>query len=381
MSQPIATARASVWTPAMVRVSFILLTAAQVPNLFVIAPRFLGEGGADQRSIGWVMGSFNLAALFGFAASGLLARRHGHARTLAAGALVSSVGAAVFALAALLPAAGHLPAYLAGRVLQGLGFSVVMAGSAAYVAEVAPTGQLGQVLGVAGVMTLVAQALGPVVAEAIHDAGGWPWVWRAAIVAGVFASSIARGLAPAPSHAGAGPGRMRAATAALVASALAGVGFGSIWTFLAHWGPEAGVPRVTAFFVSYVAAAVTVRLVFGNLSDRIGRRAAAVPALCGHAAVLLILAELGARWHLVVAGAGYGLCHGVYYPTLTALVVERAAGDRSRAVAWASAAFGVGIVAAAFGLGPVARAWGYPTIYVVASASGALAAALVARRG
>ena len=104
-----------------------------------------------------------------------------------------------------------------------------------------------------------------------------------------------------------------------------------------------------------------------------------MPALIGHTLVILVLAVLSARWQLVVVGAGYGLCHGVYYPTLQALVVERSGGDRGRAVAWSSAAFGAGIVVASFGLGPVARAWDYPVIYVIASACGAVAAALTWR--
>ena len=366
--------RPGLWSPAMVLVSLILLTAAQVPNLFVIAPRFLGDAGLDERAIGWVMGSFNLASLLGFAISGALAVRFGHARTLAVGAVVAATGALVFLLA------DGLAGYLTGRVLQGLGFSVVMVGAAAYVAQIAPDGRLGEALGIAGVMTLSAQAIGPILAEAIHDAAGWTWVWRTAIGAGLIAAALASRLPPAPSRLPDAPGRRGAATVALLAMLLAGVGFGVIWTFLAHYGPRVGVPRVTAFFASYVVAAIVVRVGFGALSDRIGRRAASVPALVGHTLVLLILAVLSARWQLIVVGVGYGLCHGVYYPTLSALVVERAGGDRSRAVAWASAAFGAGIVLAAFGLGPLARAYDYPVIYVLASGCGAIAAALIAWR-
>jgi MFS family permease len=122
---------------------------------------------------------------------------------------------------------------------------------------------------------------------------------------------------------------------------------------------------------------VSVRLFLGTLSDRVGRRAAATPALCGHAVILVAMAGLGQTWHLVVIGLVYGFCHGIYYPTLQALVVERSGGRRSRAVSAATFAFGAGVTGAAFGLGPVARELGYPVIYVMSAACGAAAAALV----
>ncbi|MBE7447983.1 MAG: MFS transporter [Kofleriaceae bacterium] len=148
-------------------------------------------------------------------------------------------------------------------------------------------------------------------------------------------------------------------------------------TFLADHGPRAGVGQVTPFFVAYVIAAISVRLFLGTLSDRIGRRQAATPALCGHAAILVAMAAVGATWHLVPIGLVYGFCHGIYYPTLQAMVVERSGGRRSRAISASTFAFGAGVAAAAFALGPVAHAFGYPVIYLVAAGCGALAAALV----
>jgi MFS family permease len=359
----------------MVLVSLTLLVAAQVPNLFVIAPRFLGEAHFDRREIGWVMGSFNLAQLVGLVACRGLIVRLGHRRIIAGGALIAAAGALAFSLA------DGLTGFVVGRVLQGLGFSVIVAGAAAYVAEIAPEGRLGEALGVSGVMTLVSQAVGPALAELIHDLAGWTWVWRASVGFGVVAAAVAIRLPIAGVRPPDPPGGRGATMVPMLATVLAGIGFGSIWMFLADYGPTVGVARVTLFFVGYVIAAVAVRLWFGTLSDRIGRRAASAPTLLGHALVLLALANLSARWQLAAVGLGYGLCHGVYYPTLQALVVERSGGDRSRAVVWANFAFVVGIVVAAFALGPVARAWGYPLIYVLAAGCGAIAAALIAWRG
>ncbi|MBK9032354.1 MAG: MFS transporter [Myxococcales bacterium] len=371
MSGPDADAR-RVWTPAMVRVMVTLLLGAGVANLFVIAPRFLGAAGYDKREIGVVMGAFNLASLAMSPVVAALTTRLGYARVIGGGCVLAALGAGLFA------SADAMIGYAAARAIQGAGMACLMIGAAAYVAESAPVDRLGQALGAAGVLTLVAMALGPVLAQLLHDHLGWPWVWRAGIISGAAGWLVATTLPPAAAQPAPARGATRPAWAALIATALAGVGFGSIWTFVADYGPRVGVPTVTPFFSAYVVAAVTARLALGTLSDRLGRRAVAAPALIGHGAALVGMAFLGARWHLIAIGGLYGLCHGVYYPTLQALVVERAGGRKSAAIAWSTFAFGVGLVTAAFGLGPVARAWGYPAIYWIAAGAGAVAAAVLA---
>lgn len=355
----------------MVRVMITLLLGAGVANLFVIAPRFLGAMGYDKRQIGVVMGAFNLASL---AMSPLVARllaRLGFARVIAGGCALAAVGAAVFAQV------DTLAGYAAARAIQGAGMACLTIGAAAYVAESSPIERLAQALGAAGVLTLVAMALGPALAQLIHDHAGWPWVWRAGVISGAAAVLTTLRLPPAMRHDGPAPAAGATAWDALIATGLAGVGFGAIWSFLADYGPRVGVPRVTAFFTAYVVAAITARLFLGGLSDRLGRATVARPALVGHALALAGMSQLGATWHLIVVGAVYGLCHGVYYPTLQALVVERAGGARGAAIATSTFAFGLGLVGAAFGLGPVARAWGYPTIYAIAAGAGLVAALLL----
>ena len=370
--EPVA-ASPRVWTPAMVRVMVTLLLGAGVANLFVIAPRFLGAIGYDKRQIGVVMGAFNLASLAMAPVVARLIARLGFARVIAGGCALAAIGAAVFAQV------DTLAGYAAARAIQGAGMACLTIGAAAYVAEASPIDRLAQALGAAGVLTLVAMAVGPALAQLIHDHAGWRWVWRAGVVSGVAAVATTWRLPPVARHDGAVAPAGAAAWGALVAMGLAGVGFGAIWSFLADYAPRVGVPRVTAFFTAYVAAAVAARLFLGGLSDRLGRAAVARPALVGHALALVGMSQLGVTWHLIAIGAIYGLCHGVYYPALQALVVERAGGARSAAIAASTFAFGLGLVAAAFGLGPVARAWGYPTIYVIAAGAGLAAAVSVGR--
>lgn len=352
-------------------VSVTLFLGAQVPNVFVLSPRFLGDRGYHEDEIGIVMGAFSLASLVISPLVGWFCLRFGHARVMAVGCLVAGAGAAGFALA------DGPVGFATGRALQGFGFAQVLVGAAAYVAETAPPGRLGEALGLAGVLTLAAQAVGPVIAAILRDTVSWGAVWWFGAGAGVAGAAVAIALPPVARHEAADDGPRGPAMAPLAATVLAGVGFGAIWTFLADHGPEAGAAYVTPFFVAYVVAAISVRLFMGTLSDRIGRRQAAAPALLGHALILVAMAFLGATWQLVPIGLVYGFCHGVYYPTMQAVVVERSGGRRSRAVAAATFAFGGGVTGAAFVLGPIAKACGYPAIYLVAAACGAVAAGLV----
>ncbi len=363
------------WSRGLIVVSAVLFLGAMLPNMFVLASGYLGARGYDQAAIGRVMGAFNVAALVGFAIAGALTDRLGHARTLALGCVVASIGGVVFELA------DTAAIYATARALQGLGFSLVLVGAASYVAETAPLPRLGEALGISGILTLTAQAVGPAVGEWLRDAAGWVWVFRGGAGAGLLAAGVALALPRAQRQADDDVATATSVTAVLAATALAGIGFGAMWTYLPDYTRRVGIVRTTYFFVPYVLAAVSTRLFLGRLSDRIGRVQAATPALAGHAAILLVMVVLSASWQLVVVGLVYGLCHGIYYPTMTAMIVERSGGRRSRAVAASTFAFGAGVLIAAFALGPVAREAGYPAIYALAAGAGALAAVLIARSG
>lgn len=363
---------APLWTAPLLIVSATLFLGAMVPNLFVLAPRYLGDLGYDEGEIGGAMGAFNLCSLVVFPFVGLATARFGHARVLAAGCALCSLGGVLFA------GSEHLVGFAAARAIQGTGFAAVMVGAGAYVAERAPLARMGEALGIAGVLTLTAQAVGPVVGEALLPLG-WPVVFATAVVCGVLGGLVALALPPARRDTADVITPASSAWTILIAFGLAGVGFGAIWTFLADYTRQVGIAHTTWLFVPYVIAAVSTRLFLGSLADRVGRREAATPMLVGHAVILLVMVVLSAPWQLVLVGLVYGLCHGVYYPTLQAMIVERSGGRRGRAVASSTFAFGAGIVLSAYVLGPVARAAGYPMIYGIASAAGLVSAVLVAR--
>jgi len=370
---PTVASRALVTRPTLI-VWATLFLGALAPNLFVLAPSYLAGRGHGADEIGLIMGSFNIAMLTTMHLVGRLTSRIGHRGVIAAGCLITAAGCLLFEAAAGAPA--EIAAHAGARAVQGFGFAWLLVGSGAFVAETAPADRLAQALGIAGVLTLASQAVGPSVGELLERVVGWPWVFRAGAIGGLAAAMVAMFLPLVDEHPPAVRERGVGAWPVLVATGLAGFGFGSVWSFLSHWSDEAGVAEVTPFFVPYVAAAIATRVFLGHLPDRMGRRATAAPALIGHALALVWLSRLDSRLDLVGIGLLFGLSHGVHYPTLQAMVVERSAG-RSRAIAASSFSFGLGAVSAAFGLGALAHAAGYPVIYLVAAAAGVVAAAVV----
>ena len=112
-------------------------------------------------------------------------------------------------------------------------------------------------------------------------------------------------------------------------------------------GPDASRgagARVLAllFFAPYVVGAVFSRVSLGGLADRRGRAPVSAIALVGHVGAFGLLAIASGPLHLALVGIVYGVCHGLYYPAMQALVVERAGGTRRTAVAAAVLAHGRG---------------------------------------
>jgi MFS family permease len=365
------------FTAGLVILAAVTFLGMQVPHWFAVAPAWLATRGLGETAIGLIMGALNAAALAGMPLAGWAVQRRGHRAVLAASCAVGAAGALLFAL-------DHQLLLLLARTLQGIGFAGVLVASLVYAAALAPPERLGQALGLAGVVTLLAQAVGPACAELLARHAGWNWVFAGAALCGAAGALAARHLPvldraipAAPAHAEPGPGRP--ALAPLAAMFLAGLGGGAVFTFLADHGPRAGTPLVSPFFAASAVASIGSRVGLGHLTDASWRRVTAVVSLLLQGGALLLLADLHGTGELILAGALFGTGHGLYYPALQAMIIEAAsAARRARAVSRSTLAYGAGSAAGAVLLGAVAAACGYPAIYwlsAAAAAVGALAAA------
>ena len=355
-------------------------------NLFVVAPRYLREViDLDARHIGVVMGAHSLCALLMMVQVPRLAEALGRRLMMQLGILVCAAACAAFALPhAMLPLAGL-------RGLMGAGWACVLIGSVTYASEFAPPGRLGQALGIAGVLTLLAMAIGPLVGEQLIARFPF-YVLCLTATAFMLAGSLVIRALPAPSPAPPAnanvsanasanlpkPSILRAALLPLLATLLAAAGFGAVYAFLSDYIALRHIPSVTPFFNAYVASAILARVSFGSLSDRVGRHLVLIPALLGQGVGLGALALVTRSWQLIPIGVAFGVSHGLYYPSLQALIVERSPDSaRTHAVASSNFSFSLGMTASAFANGLVAEYLSYPAVFAAVGGASALAAVVL----
>ena len=156
-----------------------------------------------------------------------------------------------------------------------------------------------------------------------------------------------------------------------------GAAFAALFVYHQLYALELGILQVRVFFIDYALAAVVARLAFGTVGDRWGRRRVSIVSIALYALATFSMMELSTLG-LAVIGAGFGLAHGIFYPTFSALVVEPLeAPARGKALALLQAWFNLGIALAASALGMIAEGSGYRDVFAIAGLCCAAALAIV----
>jgi MFS family permease len=163
-----------------------------------------------------------------------------------------------------------------------------------------------------------------------------------------------------------------------VVSAFSGATFVAMFTFHQPYALSLGARNVAPFFVGFTVAAMAMRLLFGSLGDRLGRRRVATTALLVYAVAAQAVGHLHVDW-LWAYGSLFGVAHGVFYPTLNAYAIEHApATARGRVMAFYNGAFNLGSAVGALGWGALAHQSGYGAVFAPAAIVALLAAAILA---
>jgi MFS family permease len=317
--------------------------------------------------VGYVGATAVLAAVLSSPLCGKLLGRGRRKPIIALGCLLSGIGAIGFL------GVTEVGSYLYGlRAVQGIGYTLYFVGAGTLVADISPARRLGQAIGWFGSAGLFMNAVATLVAERVAHDFGWHSVFVAAAVSGVVGSLLALGLREPERtpHASILPSIARPAPApsrlpVMWAAAAGGAAFGVMFTFTQPLALSLGDSNISPLFAGYTAAALVVRLAFGNLADRLGRARVGAVALALYALVVASTAALGPGW-LSVVGIGFGLAHGAFYPSLNALALEGAArAERGTIGAHFNAAFNGGVLIVTYCFGQVAQVYGYRVVFLL----------------
>jgi predicted MFS family arabinose efflux permease len=350
---------------------FALFTSFML--MLAILPLYLKEdlGGTDA-SVGLIIGVFAFAALFPRPFIGREIDRSGSKRFLMAGAVIF-VGSSLLYLIA-----DSIPILLGIRVLHGLGMACFHTAAFTFVAELAPPQRRGEAMGIWGLMSTFATAIGPFVGLVIRDSFGTGAVFLvSASCAGIGMLLITFVREPRraqhdPARAG-GLFECVVLTPAILVVMLTLV-YGAVSSFVLLYAEERDIARKGLYFTAFAAAVLASRVFGGRLADRYGRWAVILPAMTFTVCAMLALAITTNLFLLLLAGVLFGFGFGGGHPAMTALAVDLVRPERRGAgMATFTSAFELGIGSGSIVMGLVAASTGYAAMFAICAVFPAIA--------
>lgn len=248
----------------------------------------------------------------------------------------------------------------------------------------------GEALGTYYLGSSVGIALAPAIAFGLRAAGGMRLAFAGMTAITLAIAWIATRLpGAAPFRPPAGSTRVRLVSAGALpvsgALVLATLGHSSVYGFLPLYAVSRGRGAALAwFFGLYPVWMIVCRVLMRGIADRASRTRVAVIAMALQVLAYLVLAVPPTPATLVVAAILLGTGGAVLYPTLAALVVDRAdEADRGLALGTLSASWDLGVVVGSVLIGAVADRVSYGAGFVVGAlgaAAGTLALVLIETR-
>ena len=339
-------------------------------SLFFLLPLFLGGLGASKGRVGLIMGVHSVLAILVRPVFGRLIDVRGGRRFSLYGILLL---AATVPLFHLVRDAGAFPLLL--RAVSGIGWGIGMTATISVCSDFAPAESLARSMGIIGVAGLVANALGPLLAEELIRTVGFGGLFNVALaflVASLACMLLTRETPRAPAGDASG-GSLRGVPAAtlLVISAMPvfhGAVRGTMIYFLALFARSVGIGRVGPFFLAFSLAAILTRFSIADLSDRYGRKRVVFLAATIIGLNLIVLSRVSSSGLLLVTGLVGGLGQGLIFPALSTYIIDfMGRANKGLAISLYSSLFDVGMGLGAPFFGWVSDRVGYRGMYVAAA--------------
>jgi len=369
--------------PRFRRLLWVQMAYGYVFSSLLIVPKYATAAlGATPEEVGTLAASAGVAVTVAGLLLGNFLDRGGVRASILLGSLLLGIGTTLFASATEV---GWFAYALRG--VHGVSSALIMGGSAAYVVLLVPATRHGRAFAASSTASLMMNAVGSTVTERVAETFGWRTAFELAGTIALAGAALATTLPrletpPAPSSRATARARALAGWdryGILAGAAAVGVGFGIISTFTQPFALLLGGRNVSSLFVGFTVTALVVRMGLASLVDKFPRKASALVSLGLYAIATAWAAALQPDG-LFLLGLMFGAAHGLAWPSLSALAVERAApGQAPSALARLYALFSAGALASVWSGGQLVAAFGYPTTFIVAAFAVVLGAALLAR--
>ncbi len=353
--------------------NFTLATAANFFffcnfSAFFLLPIHITELGGTEADVGFIMGSFGITSLGAIPFVAYLVDRYGRRKFMLLGYSVMFVASLLYLTITELSAYIYLI-----RFIQGVSFAFSFTAAGTFVADYLPSEKRAQWLGIFSAFTIASYAIGPSLGEFVIGLYGFGTFFIYASVFSLIAFILAIFMRDghyitSRDPYGLGFFRLIASkrfSLILLSNLILAGGLGAILNFVAVYLRSKGLAAFY-FFLTYTLTVTAVRIFGGKFSDTWGRKAVASPGLLVVSISLAAMYLIDSPMSTILVAFVFSFGYGFLYPTLSALVIDKAGEDeRGKAMGAFNASYSMGINFLAFPFGIIARDWGYETMYVV----------------
>ena len=353
--------------------NFTLATAANFFffcnfSSFFLLPIYIKDLGGNEANIGFIMGSFGITSLGAIPFVAYLVDKYGRRRFMLFGYALMFVATLSYLFISQLS-----PVFYLLRFVQGVSFAFSFTAASTFVTDYIPSEKMAEGLGIFSAFTIAAYAIGPSLGELVIELFGF----YSFFIYASFFSLIAFVLTiftrdgnfiRSSDRYGLGFFRLIASKRyafILVSNLILAGGLGAILNFVATFLRSKGIAAFY-FFLTYTIAVTAVRIFGGRISDKLGRKVIASPCLLAVSISLAAMYFVESPLSAVLISLFFSIGYGFLYPTLSALVIDKAGSDeRGKAMGAFNASYSLGINFLAFPLGLIARDFGYEIMYFV----------------
>ncbi|MBM4325593.1 MAG: MFS transporter [Deltaproteobacteria bacterium] len=362
---------------------FQLLSATNLCLFLIMAtwtylPLYIVEIGGDVADAGIVMGSLGVTSLGSIPLLTPLMDKYGRKIFIVAGVFLAGVSNVGFLLFD-----AYSPLMILVRLLQGVAFAACFNGCSTGVVDLIPPEHRAQGIGIFGVSGSLAVAVGPYLGETVLLAWGFPAFFLLLTGFGLLGFGLALMVKEPSRKAGHEGLRDFFPTAfrdrhyiMMIVAAIFGSAFAAMNTFFPLYAKSIGL-RAGVFFTCYGVSLVVVRVLLGEIADRVSRKRLIFACLLGFGSMLILTSMISTVWHMVILGVLFGLLQGLSYPAMMAQMVDRSREtNRAAVVGLFTGSFGAGINVSMLVWGYVAELTGLAAMYMVGGILVYLAAAI-----
>ncbi|MBY0121675.1 MFS transporter [Bacillus sp. S/N-304-OC-R1] len=332
-------------------------------------PLFVKELGGNDQLVGLVVGIFTFSSLLLRPHAGQTIETKGRRFVYLLGLVLFVVSIASFGFVKSLLFLFFL------RIVQGVGWGYSTTASGTIITDIIPPKRRGEGMGIYGLSSSLALALGPTLGLAFVGFLTFPQIFLVCAVLGFVAFFLSlnihyRKMETNSAQLGKRGIYEKSALPPSILLFFITLTFGGISSFLPIYSQEKGIDGILMYFFLYAIALMVSRPFTGKLYDRKGHKAVFIPGALLIIISMSLLAWLPNSLTLYIAAVLYGFGFGTVQPALQAWSVKDVPSHRR---GMANATFltffdlGVGIGAILFG--QIAYWFGYSTIYVIAGIS------------